>query len=146
MVTLKVRTQKATCGCNKSWGKSLCVYWSGAKLHETLQRQIALRLYWRIFGEISVSATEFFCRHKSHKFSLIWFCVTCCKTKFCCRDKTSHENSPVHTKQFVAAMCHCNLLPSVFQPLLACSRSILSVVGWFYLLDFFVVVDHNSSS
>ena len=26
-------------------------------------------------------------------------------TKFCCRDKDFHENSPVHTKRFVAAMC-----------------------------------------
>ena len=44
--------------------------------------------------------------------------VICCKnsnqtefvqivaaTKFCCRDKYFHKNSPVHTKRFVAAMC-----------------------------------------
>ena len=27
-------------------------------------------------------------------------------TKFCCSDKDFHKNSPVHTEQFVTAMCH----------------------------------------
>ena len=34
-----------------------------------------------------VSATEFFGRNKSHKFSLIWFCATCCGGR--CGDKTN---------------------------------------------------------
>ena len=37
--------------------------------------------------------------------------------KFCCRDKDFHKNSPIHTKRFVAVMCHCKvLLQLVTQP------------------------------
>ena len=31
-------------------------------------------------------------------------------TKFCCRDKDFHKNSPVQTKRFVTVMCRCNMV------------------------------------
>ena len=34
-------------------------------------------------------------------------------TKFCCRDKDFHKNSPVHTKGLVAATCCHNVLPQL---------------------------------
>ena len=57
-----------------------------------------------------------------NKSLLIWICVTYCRDKILLRRQGFSQNSPVHTKKFViwlqsvAAMCWCNLSPSVFRP------------------------------
>ena len=57
-----------------------------------------------------------------NKSLLIWICVTYCRDKILLRRQGFSQNSPVHTKEFViwlqsvAAMCWCNLSPSVFRP------------------------------
>ena len=67
----------------------------------------------RIFVKIFVSATEFYC-NKSHKFSLIRFCETCCSDKILLRrqrfsqkfSSTNKENCLCDVlKQCVAATC-----------------------------------------
>ena len=57
------------------------------------------------FCEIFVSSTEFCHRNYSHKLKLIWFCMTCCSDKVMLQRQFFENtcNSPVHTKQFVAA-------------------------------------------
>ena len=67
----------------------------------SLQRQ-SLHVYWRNFVKIFVSATEFCHRNKSHKFCLIWFFATCCCDKMLLQRQRFSQNSPVHTKWFVA--------------------------------------------
>jgi len=70
----------------------------------------SLRVYWRIFVKIFVAATEFVAatrRTDSVWFDFLQFVAA---TKFCCRDKDFHKNSPVHTKRFVAATCRLTLL------------------------------------
>ena len=54
-----------------------------------------------------------FCHCKKlHKFSLNLMLLATC-----CGDKDYYKNSPVHTKWFVAAMCHCIMfLQLVTQP------------------------------
>lgn len=57
-----------------------------------------------------------------NKSLLIWICVTYCRDKILLWRQGFSQNSPVHTKEFViwlqsvAAMCWCNLSPSVFRP------------------------------
>lgn len=57
-----------------------------------------------------------------NKLLLIWICVTYCRDKILLRRQGFSQNSPAHTKKFViwlqsvAAMCWCNLSPSVFRP------------------------------
>ena len=63
-----------------------------------------------------VAATS---RRKSNQFEFVRLVAA---TKFCCSDKDFHENSPVHTERFVAAMavamtCCSDLSPSVYRPL-----------------------------
>ena len=43
------------------------------------------------------------CRKKSNQAEFVLLVVA---TKFCCRDKDLHKNSPVHMKRFV----HCDVL------------------------------------
>ena len=45
--------------------------------------------------EIFLSATEFWRRNKSHKFSRIEFVRLVAAAKFSCGDKTFHNNSPI---------------------------------------------------
>ena len=68
---------------------------------------------WRIFVKIFVSATEFYC-NKSHKFSLIRFCETCCGDKILLKrqrfsqkfSRTNKENCLCNvSKQCVAPTC-----------------------------------------
>ena len=63
-----------------------------------------LRVYWKIFVKIFVSATEFCRRNKSHKFRLIWLFAACCcnkillrRQRFCGegRNTSSPENTCV---------------------------------------------------
>ena len=54
---------------------------------------------------LSQSATEFCRRNRWLKFCLIWFLQHAAATKFCCRDKDFHKNSPVRKKRFAAATC-----------------------------------------
>ena len=87
-------------------------------LDDKLQRHVAatycsdksLRVYWRIFVKIFVAATEFVAT--TSRADSVWFDFLrlVATTKFCCGDKDFHKNSPVHTKQFVAAMCRLTLL------------------------------------
>ena len=51
-----------------------------------------------------VAATS---RKKSNQTESVGLVVA---TKFCCSDKDFHKNSPVHTKQFVAATCRLTVL------------------------------------
>ena len=87
-------------------------------LGDKLQQHVAvtccsdksLRLYWKSFVKIFVAATEFVATTSptdSVWFDFLWL-VT--ETKFCCRDKDFHKNSPVHMKWFVAATCRLTLL------------------------------------
>ena len=89
------------------------------RLHDELQEHVAvthqrdksLCVYRRIFVIIFVSATS--CKKHNQTESVQLFAAT----KFCCRDKDFHKNYPVHAKQFIAAMCHCDMLymsPSVY--------------------------------
>ena len=55
--------------------------------------------------KIFVSATEFCRSNMLQKFNQTEFVQIVAATKFCCKDKYFHKNSPVHTKRFVAAMC-----------------------------------------
>ena len=48
--------------------------------------------------------------NKSHKFSLFDFLRLIAATKFCFRVKDFQNNSPVHTKRFVAATCRHGML------------------------------------
>ena len=58
------------------------------------------------FCEIFVSSTEFCHCNDSHQLILTWFCMTCCSDKVLLQRQFFEKmcNSPVHTKQFVAAM------------------------------------------
>ena len=92
-------------------------YTLGNKLqqHVTTTRRSdkSLRVYWRIFVKIFVSAYHEFCRSNMlQKIKLARICATChCRVKkFCCRDKDFYKISPVHTKQFVTTMCYRNML------------------------------------
>ena len=70
---------------------------------DTLQRQIA--------SCVLENFCENLCRrHKSHRFSLIWFFATCCSDQTLLRRQRFHKNSPVHTKRFVAATCRLTFL------------------------------------
>ena len=96
----------------------------------------SLRVCWRIFVKIFVSATS----HK--KSNQTEFVRLVAATKLCCRDKDFHQTSPAHTKRSLAATCRrnlllqlvagpvhmewsfaatrcCNLSPSVYRPLWA---------------------------
>ena len=66
-----------------------------------------------------VSAIEFCCPKISNQTEYTRFVVV---TKLCCRDKDFYKNSPVHTKQLVAAMCH-SLLHLVAQPV--CTQGVI---------------------
>ena len=64
----------------------------------------SLHAYWIILWK-SFSLQQNFVAAKSCTNSVwLWFFATCCW------DKDFYKNSPVHTKWFVAAMCHCNML------------------------------------
>ena len=100
--------------------KSLCVYRSGEKLLKQAarqsQQQIAL-CEERIFVKIFASATEFYC-NKSHKFSLIRLCETCCPNKILLKrqrfsQKFSRTNKRNLSLQCVEAKCCCNLSVSI---------------------------------
>ena len=71
---------------------------------------ISLRVYWRIFVKIFVSATEFCRCSKSQKFCLIWFFATCCCDLIPLRRQRFSPKNPVHTKRFVSAICRRDLL------------------------------------
>ena len=62
--------------------------------------------------KIFVSVTEFCRRNKLHKFCLISliFCNKLGQQNSVAETKDFHKNSPVHTEQFVAATCHCDML------------------------------------
>ena len=66
-----------------------------------------------------VSAIEFCGRKILNQTEFTRFVVV---TKLCCRDKDFYKNSPVHTKQFVAAMCH-SLLHLVARPV--CTQGVI---------------------
>ena len=53
----------------------------------------SLRVYWRVFVKIFVSATGFCSRNKAHKFCLIWFSVTCCGDKIMLQRRRFSQNS-----------------------------------------------------
>ena len=59
----------------------------------------SLRVCWRIFVKIFLSATEFCRCNKSQKIKSDCICATCCG------DKDFHKNSPLHTERFAAATC-----------------------------------------
>ena len=77
-------------------------------------------MYWRNFVKIFVSAKHFVAA--TSRTNSVWFDFLqhVAATKFCCKDKDFHKNSPVHTKTFVAATCRrdmfLNLSPSVYRP------------------------------
>ena len=79
----------------------------------------SLRVCWRPFGKIFVSATEFCRCNKSQKKKIVRLVAA---TKFCCSQKDFHKRSPVHTKRFVAAKSRRHMLlqllsRSVYRPL-----------------------------
>ena len=82
------------------------------KLRDSRSNKL-LCVNWRIFVKIFVSATEFYC-NKSHKFSLIRFCETCCGDKILLKrqrfsqkfSSTNKENCLCNvSKQCVAPTC-----------------------------------------
>ena len=76
---------------------------------DTSQRQIASCVLENL-EKMYVAATEFCRRNKSHRFSLIWFFATCGSDKIPLRRQRFSQNSPVHTKRFVAATCRLTVL------------------------------------
>ena len=84
----------------------------------------SIRTWWQVVSSI---LENFFWKSLSLQQNFV--AATCCKKSnqtefvqpfmaitFCCRDKDFHKNSPVLTKQFVAAMCHRNMLLQLFVP------------------------------
>ena len=58
-----------------------------------------------------VSATDFFHSNMVKKLKSDIICVTCCSDKILLqRQRFSQIISSVHTKRFVAVMCHHNML------------------------------------
>ena len=97
---------------------SLSVYRPGDLLQQhvaaTHHSDKSLRVYWRIFGKIFVSATEFCHRNKSQKFCLIWFFATCFCDKILLRRRRFSHKKIHYTRSdlslgSVAAACCCNL-------------------------------------
>ena len=81
------------------WGeKSLLVYRLGDKEScATHCSTKSLCVLWGIVVKIFVSATEFCCGNKLHKFNLIWFCATCCGDKIQSRrQRFSQKFSSIH--------------------------------------------------
>ena len=70
----------------------------------------SLRVYWRIFVKIFVSAREFCHSNMLQKIKSDRICATCRGDKNLLQGQRFYKISPVHTKQFVAAMCRRNML------------------------------------
>ena len=82
-----------------------CWLLDAAKSCTTRRSDKSLRVYRWIHMQIFVSATEFCRRNKSHKFSLIWFCATCCCDKILLRrQRFSQKFSSTHE-----GICRCDL-------------------------------------
>ena len=101
----------------------------------------SLRVNWKIFVKISVSATEFCRSNMLQKIKSDRICATFCgdkillqRQRFSPNFSSTHEvlvpaicrcnkllqlvAGPVHTELSVAATCCCNLSPSVYRPLM----------------------------
>ena len=106
----KVRAHQVKSCSNLPWRQitlaCVQVAWRVARTccSDTLQWQITLCVYRRIFVIIFVSAAS--CKKHNQTEFVQLFAVT----KFCCRDKDFHKNYPVHAKWFTAAMCCWDML------------------------------------
>ena len=74
---------------------SLCTGWATSCATHCSNKSLCV--LWGIVVKIFVSATEFCCRNKLHKFNLIWFCATCCGDKIqSWRQRFSQKFSSIH--------------------------------------------------
>ena len=74
---------------------SLCTGWATSCATHCSNKSLCV--LWGIVVKIFVSATEFCCRTKLHKFNLIWFCATCCGDKIQSRrQRFSQKFSSIH--------------------------------------------------
>lgn len=91
----------------------------GDKLHQHIAATHCndkfLCVYWRICENRCLCNRIFSPQQvKSHKFKSK---AICSMTKFCCRDKDFHKNSPVHIR-FVVATCHTTCCLTCTQPVI----------------------------
>ena len=89
-------------------------YTLGNKLQQhvatTCHRDKSLRVYWRIFVKIIISAYHEFSRSNMlQKIKLDRICATWRGNKILLQRQRFYKISPVHKKQLVTAMCHLNM-------------------------------------